>query len=153
MVTRTGNFSGCSHGSVIDISNAYYHVEMAEESKKYLGFFWKRKFYRFNCLPTAPFVFTEVTYPFIRFWRSKGFQVLSYMDDFASGAENIKTQTLHIRFMCEHLISLGWLLQPTNLQAQIHLCLQLWPWVRRSHFKNKNIVCLKIRWKKYGCQQ
>ena len=29
---------GCTHGSVIDISNAFFHVEIAENSKQYLGF-------------------------------------------------------------------------------------------------------------------
>jgi hypothetical protein len=63
-------FSGCTHGSVIDISNAFYHIEMAEESKQYIGFEWSGKFYQYNNLQmgihSAPFVFTEVTKPVVK---------------------------------------------------------------------------------------
>jgi hypothetical protein len=58
-------FCGCSHGSVIDISDAFYHIDMAPESQKYIGFEWLGKFYHYNSLPmgihSARFIFTEVT--------------------------------------------------------------------------------------------
>ena len=41
-------FAGCTHGSVIDISNAFFHIDIAEESKQYLGFEWGGEYYQFN---------------------------------------------------------------------------------------------------------
>ena len=29
-------FAGCTHGRVIDISKAFFHIDIAEESKQYL---------------------------------------------------------------------------------------------------------------------
>jgi hypothetical protein len=112
-------FSGCSHGSVIDISDAFYHIEMAEESKQYIGFEWLGKFYQFNNLPmgihSAPYVFTEMTKPAVRKWRSCGIRVLKYMDDFPSGGTSAIQQRLHAMYMCEHLRSLGWIIKMKKL--------------------------------------
>jgi hypothetical protein len=112
-------FSGCTHGSVIDISNAFYHIEMAEESKQYIGFEWLGKFYQYNNLPmgihSAPFVFTEVTKPAVKKWRSLGIRVLKYMDDFPSGGTSATQQRLHAMYMCEHLRSLGWIIKMKKL--------------------------------------
>ena len=112
-------FSGCTHGSVIDLSNAFYHIDMDENSKKYIGFEWLEKFYRYNSLPqgihSAPFIFTAVTKPMVKHWRFKGIRVLPYFDDFPSAARDMLSQRLHIAYMREHLISLGWLLQDTKL--------------------------------------
>ena len=114
-------FAGCTHGSVVDISNAFFHIEIAEESKCFLGFEWRGEYYQFNNLPMgiheAPFVFTEITKPVVRHWRTKGIRVLKYMDDFPSGAPSEQQQRLHARYMVEHLRSLGWLIQPSKLQG------------------------------------
>ena len=114
-------FTGCTHGSVIDISNAFFHIEIAEESKRFLGFEWLGEYYQFNCLPMGiheePYIFTEVTKPIVRHWRSKGIWVLKYMDDFPSGAVGALQQRLHASYMVEHLRSLGWLIQASKLQG------------------------------------
>ncbi len=34
-----------------DISNAFYHTDIAPESKKYVGFEWLGKFYHYNSSP------------------------------------------------------------------------------------------------------
>jgi hypothetical protein len=66
-------FAGCTHGGIIDLSNAFYHIDMAEASKKYLGFECFGKFYRYDSMPqgihSAPFIFTEVTKPVVKSWR------------------------------------------------------------------------------------
>ena len=82
-------FAGCSHGGVIDLSNAFYHIDMDESSKKYLGFEWLGKFYQYNSMPqgihSAPFIFTAVTHPVVQSWREIGIRVLKYLDDFPRG--------------------------------------------------------------------
>ena len=40
-----------------------------------------------------------------------GIRVLKFMDDFPSGGLSEIQQTLHAKFMCEHLHSLGWLIK------------------------------------------
>ena len=92
---------------------------MAEESKQYIGFEWLGKFYQFNNLPmgihSAPYVFTEMTKPAVRKWRSCGIRVLKYMDDFPSGGTSAIQQRLHAMYMCEHMRSLGWIIKMKKL--------------------------------------
>jgi hypothetical protein len=111
-------FAGCTHRGIIDLSNAFYHIDMAEDSKKYLGFECFGKFYRYNSMPqgiqSAPFIFTEVTKPVVKSWRSRGIRILKFLDDFPMGAINSLTCRLHIAFMLEHLASLGWIIACQN---------------------------------------
>ena len=43
--------SGRTHGNVIDISTAFYHIDMNEVSNPYIGFKWLEKFYWYSCFP------------------------------------------------------------------------------------------------------
>jgi hypothetical protein len=112
-------FSDCTHGGIIDLSNAFYHIDLANDSKQYLGFECFGKFYRYNSMPqgihSAPFIFTEVTKPVVTAWRIRGIRVLKFLDDFPMGASTFLTCRLHIAFMLEHLISLGWLVAMPKL--------------------------------------
>lgn len=112
-------FAGCTHGSIIDISNAFYHIDLAPVSQKYVGFEWLGLFYRYCSLPqgiaSAPAIFTEVTLPMVRSWRARGIRVLKYLDDFPSGALSGLQQRLHCHFMVEHTRSLGFFLKDTKL--------------------------------------
>ena len=112
-------FNGCTHGGVIDLTNAFYHIDMAEDSKKYIGFEWMGKFYQYNSMPqgihSAPFIFTKITKPVVQSWRERGIRVLRFLDDFPSGAQNSSIYHAHISFMLEHLTSLGFLTAKNKL--------------------------------------
>ena len=73
----------------VDMQSAYHHVEMHRDSWPYLGFSWRGKFYHFRVLcfglGPAPWVFTKITQPLVRKWRSAGLHVLPYLDDFVGG--------------------------------------------------------------------
>lgn len=112
-------FAGCTHGSILDISNAFYHIDMAPISRKYLGFEWLGTFYHYISLPQgitpAPFIFTEVAKPMVQSWRARGIRVLPYLDDFPSGAPSSLQQQLHCHYMVEHMSSLGFILKEKKL--------------------------------------
>ena len=59
-------FPDCNYGGLIDLSDAYYHIELHPESRKYVAFCWRGQHYQFCCLPmgihSAPFVFTRVIF-------------------------------------------------------------------------------------------
>ena len=105
-------------GGTADISAAYHHVEMAEESLPFLGFEWGGQFYRFEVLPfglsTAPFLFTTVMGHSVRFLRSVGVDLIAYLDDLifahgtAHGAVSSARRMVHI------LGEFGWLVHPTK---------------------------------------
>jgi hypothetical protein len=62
---------------------------MHRDSWPYLGFSWRGRFYHFRVmcfgLGPAPWVFTKITQPLVRKWRSAGLHVMPYLDDFVGG--------------------------------------------------------------------
>ena len=72
-----------------DIHSAYHHVDIFEPHTVYLGFSWiingRRTFFKFLVLPfglsTACYLFTKLTRPLVKKWRSEGKQVIMYLDD------------------------------------------------------------------------
>ena len=61
-----------------DLKAGYHHIEVAQESQKYLGLF------EFSVLPfgltTAPYIFTKVLKPLVTHWRSSGIFIALYLD-------------------------------------------------------------------------
>ena len=72
-----------------DIHSAYHHLDIFEPHTYFLGFSWsfegRNLYFRFLVLPfgirTAPYLFTKMTKPLVKKWRSEGKQVLMYLDD------------------------------------------------------------------------
>ena len=98
-----------------DLHSAYHHIDIYEPHTEFLGFSWcidgKERFFKFNVLPfglsSACYIFTKVTHPLIKKWRSEGKQVLMYLDD-GLGSHSDKQQCYKIS--CEvkqDLISSG----------------------------------------------
>ena len=69
-----------------DLEDAYFHIPMHPLSRPYLCFKWRDVVYTTNVLPfglnLAPFIFTKMLRPVIRFCRSLGISVIAYLDDF-----------------------------------------------------------------------
>ena len=72
-----------------DITSAYHHIDIFPDHRKYLGFSWNfdgiTRYFQFNVLPfgltSAPYIFTKLTRPLIKKWRSEGKTILMYLDD------------------------------------------------------------------------
>ena len=72
-----------------DLKSGYHHVDVFEEHQTYLGFSWKIdnivKFFVFTVLPfglsTAPFVFTKVVRPLVKYWRFNSIKIACFLDD------------------------------------------------------------------------
>lgn len=75
---------GCYMGSV-DLSDAYYTVNVAYPDRKYLRFIWKGTLYQYTCLPnglsSAPRLFIKLLKPVYASLRSKGHVSVAYIDD------------------------------------------------------------------------
>ena len=68
-------------------TSGYYHVAIHPESRRFVGFKWKVKHYQYSCLPfwlmsTASWTFLKVVRELVMYWRSKGTNILPYLDDF-----------------------------------------------------------------------
>ena len=75
-----------------DITSGYRHIDIHPDHHKYLGFSWNFeviRYFQFTVLPfglaTACYVFTKMLRPFIKRWRSKGFNGIIYIDDGIAG--------------------------------------------------------------------
>lgn len=75
---------GCYMGSV-DLSDAYYNVNITVSDRKFLRFIWKGTLYQYTCLPnglsSAPRLFTKLLKPVYASLRSKGYVSVAYIDD------------------------------------------------------------------------
>ena len=69
----------------IDLKDAYFHVAIHPDDRKYLRFVVEGTPYQFQVLPfglsTAPRVFTRVVKALISFLRKRGLKIFSYLDD------------------------------------------------------------------------
>ena len=69
----------------MDMKDAYFHVPIHPESRKYLRFVFNGKTYQFRALcfglSTAPQVFTRVLAPFAKFVHLAGIRIILYLDD------------------------------------------------------------------------
>lgn len=94
-----------------DLEKAYYKVMMAPRARKFQNRSWKGDFYQMCCLLfgmcNAPFVFTKICRPIVRFFGSALAKLLNFIDDWLLSAEPGKLERLKIFF--ENVLKLlGW---------------------------------------------
>ena len=69
----------------IDLQDAFLHVPVHREYRRYLRFAWMERIYQFKRLPfgltSSPQVFTDITRPLVGHCRIKGIRVIFYLDD------------------------------------------------------------------------
>ena len=86
-------YSSWAYG--IDISQAFYHIEIDPNYRKYLGFFWNGKYYTFVCMPfgTAfgPWLWDRILCPVIDSLKSNKLKIMAFCDDIL-GANSPKAQ-------------------------------------------------------------
>jgi hypothetical protein len=108
-----GVFAKCKYGSVIDLTSAYHHLDLAKAMWTFCGFEWKGVTYLFCVLPfgltSSPRIFTLVMRSIVRLWRSKAYKVLPFMDDFPNGEITHATALSQATGMLEDLEYYGFL--------------------------------------------
>lgn len=104
---------------LFDLKSAYHHIMINEGYKKYLGFKWKEK-YVFNVLPfglsTAGYIFTNVLREAVKFWRSKGYKVVMYLDDGIGGSQTFESAEILSSEIQADLNALGFILADDKCQ-------------------------------------
>ena len=68
-----------------DLKSGYHHVEIVKHHRRFLGFHWDNVYYTFTVLPfglsSAPYAFTKLMRPVVRYWRCTGLKAVVYLDD------------------------------------------------------------------------
>ena len=82
-------FGQSQWGFVLDISQAFYHIEIHPEYYQYLGFSWKGKYYYWRCCPFGvsfgPWLWDRVLTPVLDSLKRDGLNIMAFCDDIMGG--------------------------------------------------------------------
>ena len=97
----------------IDFKDAYFHIPIQEQSRKYLRFHVEGWTYQFKALPfglsTAPLEFTVVAKEVKLMAIRKGIRIHQYLDDWLVRARSHQVCLQHTQILVEICQKLGWL--------------------------------------------
>ena len=98
----------------IDLRDAYFHIPIQEQSRKYLRFHVKGRTYQFKALPfglsTAPLEFTVVAKEVKLMAIQEGIRIHQYLDDWLVRASSHQVCLHHTQVLVKMCQTLGWVL-------------------------------------------
>ena len=102
----------------IDFKDAYFHISINSQSRKYMRFHIQGKIYQFKALPfalsTAPMEFTVVAKEVKFLAMKKGIRIHQYLDDWLVRARSHQTCLQHTQTLVALCRELGWLVNEEN---------------------------------------
>ena len=97
----------------IDFKDAYFHIPIQEQSRKYLRFHVQGQTFQFKALPfglsTAPLEFTVVAKDVKLMAMHKGIRIYQYLDDWLVRARSHHVCLQHTKDLVRICQDLGWL--------------------------------------------
>ena len=97
----------------IDFKDAYFHIPIHSQSRKYMRFHLQGRSYQFKALPfglsTAPMEFTVVAKEVKLMALQKGIRIHQYLDDWLVRASTLHTCLQHTQTLVTLSQELGWL--------------------------------------------
>ena len=98
----------------LDLQDAHLTVPIRQECQKFLCISWKKKLFKFKCLPfglsPAPRCFTKIMKPVIAGLRRLGVRLIVYLDDFLIMHESEQGANEHFKLVSNVLQNLGFLI-------------------------------------------
>lgn len=98
----------------IDIHQAYFHIPVSPQHRRFLSMVFENKFYRMTCmlfgLSTAPITFVKITNWLANKLRNMGIRIIVYLDDFLIANQNPQTLLEHSQIAKTMFTKLGWIL-------------------------------------------
>ena len=108
----------------IDFRDAYFHIPIQEQSRKYLRFHFRNRTYQFKALPfglsTAPLEFTVIAKEVKLMATYKGIRIHQYLDDWLVRARSHQACLQHTQTLVQMCQDLGWMvnLEKSELQPK-----------------------------------
>ena len=100
--------------SSIDLSDAYLHIPIHPNSRKYLRFCYKAQVFQFTSLPfglaTAPQVFTMIVKEVKLMALSRGPRIHQYLDDWLIRSQSQEEAQVNTQAVVDLTQSLGWII-------------------------------------------
>ena len=113
----------------VDFKDAYFHIPIQEQSRKYLTFHVQGQTYQFRALPfglsTAPMEFTVVAKEVRLMAIHKDIRIHQYLDDWLVRARSLQTYRRHTQMLVKMCQDLGWLVNLEKIRAGTQASLQL----------------------------
>ena len=107
----------------LDLRDAYHHVPIHKDFRKYLTFLWGEKLFQFSALPfglsIAPAIFTGMSNPAHAELRRLGISAIVYLDDWLFWHESRKGCEIAIKNGISTLERMGWLINYEKSQIQM----------------------------------
>ena len=108
------------YGAIVDLSDAYYHVKLSLNSRKYTRCIFDGQVLEYTSLPMgltdSPRIFTRVTKFVQSFLRKQGIPVIMYIDDLLVLGNNFSECEAHVKIVVGLLRKLGFLLNEKKCQ-------------------------------------
>ncbi|CAH2217847.1 jg643 [Pararge aegeria aegeria] len=96
----------------LDLSQAYYHIPIKEDHRRYLRISYKGQLLQMTCLPfglaAAPRMFASVTNWTAQVLRDTGLRLVVYLDDYLIVHQSEKILRTHVQLAIQFLTNLGW---------------------------------------------
>ena len=106
----------------IDFKDAYFHIPINEQSRKYLRFHIQGTTYKFKALPfgfsIAPMKFTVVAKEVKLLAMQQGIRIHQYLDDWLVRARSHKTSLQHTQILVSLCEDLGWLVNKEKSELE-----------------------------------
>ena len=122
--------------SSIDLSDAYLHIPIHPNSRKYLRFCYKAQVFQFTSLPlglaTAPQVFTMIVKEVKLMALSRGLRIHQYLDDWLIRSQSQEESQRDTQAVVDLTQSLGWIINQEKSELKPTQVLRKWS--RRDSF-------------------
>ena len=106
----------------VDFKDAYFHIPIQEQSRKYLRFHVQGQTYQFKVLPfglsTAPLEFTVIAKEVKLMAGHKGIRIHQYLDDWLVRAKSRSTCLQHTQTLVKMCQKLGWLVNAEKSELE-----------------------------------
>ena len=122
----------------IDLKDAYWHVPIAPQFRKFLAFALPEGTFAFQAMPfglnIAPRTFTKLTAVLVAQLREMGIQCFAYLDDWLVVAESLAEATLHTEQVVRVLTNAGFIInrEKSSLVPSQSIEWLGWTWDTRS---------------------
>ena len=106
----------------VDFKDAYFHIPIQEQSRKYLRFHVQGQTYQFKALPfglsTAPLEFTVIAKEVKLMAGHRGIRIHQYLDDWLVRAKSCSTCLQHTQTLVKMCQKLGWLVNAEKSELE-----------------------------------
>lgn len=136
----------------VDLKDAYHHVQIHPEYRKYLRFQFKNRKYECICLPFglthAPQLFTKLIRKVLKLLRRQGIRIVHFIDDFLIAAQSLDQLRDHTEKFINLFQTLGLTIHPkkSHLRPAQHLSFLGLEWNTRTgeiHLPDKKRINLR----------